>query len=167
MVRFGSHNIGLRPSPVSVHAALLLAPGLPIQIFGNSMSSSHHPASEVSVLKGVSVLIVEDSWHVAKAIRSALEVLGMRIVGPAASAAEARRLVAEQKPKLALVDINLKTELAYDLIEELHRQGVLVIVVSGYAVPQMPAEIMAAFVQKPFSESDLIKVLRATAARLH
>jgi hypothetical protein len=31
-------------------------------------------------------------------------------------------------PKLALVDINLKKELAYDLIEELHRQGVLLIV---------------------------------------
>jgi ActR/RegA family two-component response regulator len=56
--------------------------------------------------------------------------------------------VAEQKPKLALVDINLKKEMAYDLIEELHRQDILVIVVSGYAVPKMPAEMVAAFVQK-------------------
>jgi len=75
--------------------------------------------------------------------------------------------VAKQTPKLALVDINLKKELAYGLIEELHRQGVLVVVVSGYAVPQMPAETVAAFVQKPFSEADLITALRATAGRLH
>jgi len=130
------------------------------------MSPSPGPVSEVSVLKGVSVLIVEDSWHVAKAMRSALENLGMRIVGLAANTAEARRLVAKQTPKLALVDINLKKELAYGLIEELHRQGVLVVVVSGYAVPQMPAETVAAFVQKPFSEADLITALRATAGRL-
>jgi two-component system, NarL family, nitrate/nitrite response regulator NarL len=131
------------------------------------MSSSHDPAAEASVLSGVSVLIVEDSWHVAKAMRSALEHLGMRVVGPAATTGEARRLVVEQNPKLALVDVNLKRELATGLIEELHRQGILVIVVSGYAVPPMPAEIIAAFVQKPFSEVDLITVLRATVARLH
>jgi DNA-binding NtrC family response regulator len=131
------------------------------------MSSSHDPAAEASLLSGVSVLIVEDSWHVAKAMRSALEHLGMPVVGPAATTEEARRLVAEQKPKLALVDVNLKKEMATGLIEELHRQGILVIVVSGYAAPPMPAEMVAAFVQKPFSEADLITVLRATVARLH
>jgi len=131
------------------------------------MSSSPDPASEASVLSGVPVLIVEDSWHVAKAMRSVLEHLGMRVVGPAATTGEARRLVAEQKPKLALVDVNLKKELATGLIEELHGQGVVVIVVSGYAVPPMPAEMVAAFVQKPFSEADLITILRATVDRLH
>jgi CheY-like chemotaxis protein len=133
----------------------------------DSMSSSYEPLPDVSNLNGFSVLIVEDSWHVAKAMRSALEHLGMRIVGLAATTEEARRLVAELKPMLALADINLKREMAYDLIEELHRQGVLVIVVSGYAVPQMPAELVAAFVKKPFSEAELITVLRATAPRLH
>jgi CheY-like chemotaxis protein len=123
--------------------------------------------SEVPVLKGVPVLIVEDSWHVAKAMRSALEVLGMGIIGPTATTGEARRLVAEQKPMLALVDLNLKKEMAYGLVEELHRQDILVIVVSGYAVPEMPADMVAAFVQKPFSEADLITALRTTAARLH
>jgi DNA-binding NtrC family response regulator len=131
------------------------------------MSSSQGPASEAPVLSGVSVLIVEDSWHVAKAMRSALEQLAMRVVGPAATTADARRLVAEHKPKLALVDLNLKNELACGLIEELHGQGILVIVVSGYAVLPMPAEMVSAFVQKPFSEADLITILRATVARLH
>ena len=131
------------------------------------MSSSRGPASEASVLSGVSVLIVEDSWQVAKAMRSALEQLGMHVVGSAATAGDARRLVAEQKPKLALVDVNLKTELATGLIEELHGQGVLVIVVSGYAAPPMPAEMVAAYVQKPFGEADLITVLCATVSQLH
>ena len=102
------------------------------------MSSSHGPEAEDHILKDVPVLVVEDSWHVAKAMKSALEQLGMRVVGPAATTGDARRLVAEQKPKLALVDVNLKKEMATGLIEELHRQGILVIVVSGYAVPPMP-----------------------------
>jgi YesN/AraC family two-component response regulator len=130
------------------------------------MSQSRSLMSEVPALKDVPVLIVEDSWHVAKAMKSTLEVLGMRIIGPTATTGEARRLVAEQKPKLALVDINLKKEMAYDLIEELHRQDILVIIVSGYAFPKMPAEIVAAFVQKPFSEADLITALCTTATRL-
>jgi DNA-binding response OmpR family regulator len=130
------------------------------------MLSSHGPEADVSILKGVPVLVVEDSWHVAKAMKSALEQLGMRVVGPAATTDEARRLAAGQTPRLALVDVNLKKELACDLIEELHGQGIPVIVVSGYAVPPLPERTVAAFLQKPFSESDLITILRATVTRL-
>jgi CheY-like chemotaxis protein len=136
------------------------------QLLEGFMSSSHVLRSDVSVLKDVPVLVVEDSWHVAKAMKSALEQLGMCVVGPAATTSEARRLTAGQTPRLALVDVNLKKELACDLIEELHGQGIPVIVVSGYAVPPLPERTVAAFLQKPFSESDLITILRATAARL-
>jgi DNA-binding response OmpR family regulator len=136
------------------------------QLLEGFMSSSHVLRSDVSVLKDVPVLVVEDSWHVAKAMKSALEQLGMRVVGPAATTSEARRLTAGQTPRLALVDVNLKKELACDLIEELHGQGIPVIVVSGYAVPPLPERTVAAFLQKPFSEGDLITILRATVARL-
>ena len=124
------------------------------QLLEGLMAVSHSSGSDVSILKGVPVLVVEDSWHVAKAMKSALEQLGMRVVGPAATTREARRLAAGQTPRLALVDVNLKKELACDLIEELHGQGVPVIVVSGYAVPPLPERTVAAFLQKPFSESD-------------
>jgi len=131
------------------------------------MSSAHGPEWDAAVLNGVDVLVVEDSWHVAKAMKSALEQRGMRVVGPAANTSQARQLAAEQKPKLALVDVNLKTELACGLIEELYGQGVQIIVVSGYTVPPLPEGIVAAFLQKPITESDLITMLCATVARLH
>jgi DNA-binding NtrC family response regulator len=131
------------------------------------MSPSHGLGSKVAILKGVPVLVVEDSWHLAKAMKSALEQVGMRVVGLAATTEEARHLVRGQKPKMALVDVNLTKELACGLIEELHRQGVQVIVVSGYAIPPLPEEAVAAFLQKPFSDNDLITILCATAARLH
>jgi len=131
------------------------------------MTSAHGPGSDAAVLNGVTVLVVEDSWHVAKAMKSALEQRGMHVVGPAANTSQARQLAAEQKPKLALVDVNLKTELACGLIEELHGQGIQIIVVSGYTVPPLPKGMVAAFLQKPITESDLITMLCATVARLH
>jgi two-component system, NtrC family, response regulator HydG len=130
-------------------------------------SPPHELRSESAALNGVPVLVVEDSWHLAKAMKSALERAGMRVIGLAATTEEARQLVAAEKPRVALVDVNLTKELACDLIEELHGQGVSVIVVSGYAAPPLAKDVVSAFLAKPFSDSDLIRILCATAPRLH
>ena len=116
--------------------------------------------THLSALNGVPVLVVEDVWQVAKALKAALEQLGMHVLGPAATTAEARRLLA-QGPKLAVVDVNLNGELACSLIDELHVQGVAVIVVSGYAVPPVAMEKASAFLQKPFSPSELVASMLA------
>jgi DNA-binding NarL/FixJ family response regulator len=50
------------------------------------------------------VLVVEDSWHVAKALKFALEQMGMDVFGPAATTAAASRLAAEHIPSIAIVD---------------------------------------------------------------
>jgi DNA-binding response OmpR family regulator len=126
-----------------------------------SLSNKRQVDEEVSSLEGVWVLVVEDAWHVAKAMKSALEQLGMSVIGPTSTTAEARRLIAVQKPHLALVDVNLKRETACELIDELHAQGTPVIVVSGYAVPPVSTEKAVAFLQKPFSGDELIAAIRA------
>ena len=131
-----------------------------------SPEEKNNSGSDVSALRGVCVLVVEDAWHVANALKSALEHLGMQVLGPAATSDEARRLVAGQKPRLALVDVNLKHEMAGDLIDELHAQGVHVVVVSGYAAPPVAMEKAVAFLQKPFSGKELVSAMRAVVARL-
>jgi DNA-binding response OmpR family regulator len=131
------------------------------------MTSSAGSESDVSDRNVVSVLVVEDAWHVAKAMKAVLEQLGMQVVGPTATTAEARRLVAEKHPKMAIVDVNLKREMASDLIDELHGQGVRVIVVSGYAAPPVSKESVAAFLQKPFSGAELITTVSAVVRSLH
>jgi CheY-like chemotaxis protein len=121
-----------------------------------------------SGLKGLRVLVVEDSWHVANALKSLLEELGIDVVGPAASLQDAERLLGAQEPpsaiRVAIVDINLKGEMAYGLIDTLHDRGVPVVVISGYAVPQVAQAKVAAVLQKPFSAKSLLAVLRQTAA---
>ena len=128
-----------------------------------SLSSKRVVDQTRASLSGVRVLVVEDAWHVAKALRSALEHVGMDVSGPVATIAEARRLMSEHVPHVAVIDVNLKREMSYDLIEELHDKGVFVVVVSGYALPSITGA--AAILQKPFSGSELLAALRGLVAR--
>jgi DNA-binding NtrC family response regulator len=120
-------------------------------------SGSERPS--VSLLNGLPVLIVEDAWHVAEALKSTLGQMGMHVIGPTATTEEARRLTSAQSPQLAVVDVNLKQETSCGLIDELYRQGVQVIVISGYAAPAVAGDRVAAFLQKPFSGTELITTI--------
>ena len=115
---------------------------------------------DLSVLKDVNVLVVEDNWQVAKALECALKQLEMQVSGPASTTSDAKRLVAAPMPTVAIVDVNLKREMACDLIVELHEKGVHVIVISGYAIPPIPKKKAAVILQKPFSAEDLLTALR-------
>ena len=90
--------------------------------------------SEVQTLKGVHVLVVEDSWQVAQALSATLGVFGMVVLGPVGTTVDAMELVERQAPELAVVDINLKGEKAYDLIEWLAERRVRVLVGTGYVL---------------------------------
>src|SRR5262249_6032559 len=79
-------------------------------------------------LRGARVLVVEDHWPVANALKRLLEIEGAQVSGPVSTTTDALRLAAEQKPELAVVDINLKGEMAYGLIDHLIDQGVRVVV---------------------------------------
>jgi DNA-binding response OmpR family regulator len=128
--------------------------------------ASRQVEQEYSSLTGVRVLLVEDTWHVAKALKSVLEQVGMEVSGPTATTAAARRLIAEQTPRLAVVDVNLKGELACGLIQELHDQGVSVVVVSGYGVPPISAEKTAVILQKPVGGPELLSALCRALAQI-
>jgi DNA-binding response OmpR family regulator len=116
-------------------------------------------------LRGVRVLVVEDHWLVANALKAFLEAEGMEVSGPAATTADARRLAMEQKPDVAVVDIHLWLETAYVLIHQLDEQGVCVVVLSGYSVlPALTTEVVAVL-QKPFKGPELLGALRRALAR--
>jgi CheY-like chemotaxis protein len=114
-------------------------------------------------LSGLRILVVEDSWHVGTAMQSLLEACGADVVGPAATTAEAERLIFERAPDVALIDVNLRDgELAYDLVDRLHGRGVRVVVISGYPdVPRVHGKA-AAILPKPVNEAELLASLRPT-----
>jgi len=130
-------------------------------------SSSHEPlGARLEELKGLSILLVEDSWHVGKAMKGLLRVLGAEVVGPAATAADAERLVAERTPDVAIVDVNLRHgETSSNLIDRLLEQRIPVIIVTGYAAVSLPTRNVEAILEKPVSKQRLLENLRPIIAR--
>jgi len=117
-------------------------------------------------LKGLSILLVEDSWHVGKAMKGLLRVLGAEVVGPAATAADAERFVAERTPDVAIVDVNLRHgETSSNLIDRLLEQRIPVIIVTGYAAVSLPTQNVEAILEKPVSKQRLLENLRPIMAR--
>jgi CheY-like chemotaxis protein len=130
-------------------------------------SNAHDVTSPGSLeLQGVGILLVEDSWHVGKAMKTLLRVLGADVAGPAATTADAERLVAERTPDVAIVDINLRDgERANNLIDWLYEQRIPVIVLTGYAVVSLPPGKAEAILQKPVSKEQLLAILHPIIAQ--
>jgi DNA-binding NtrC family response regulator len=112
-------------------------------------------------LGGVRVLVVEDALHLASALKSLLERVGVEVIGPVASATEAEHLATARMAEVALIDVKLRGETADRLIDKMHGRGVPVVVVSGYPVPPGVAAKTVAILKKPFfSGPQLVAVLQ-------
>ena len=133
------------------------------------MSSSTERDSaepERSALMGARVLVIEDSWDISRRVKMLLEAGGAEVVGPVATANDARRLCSESIPDVALVDINLRAgELSYGLIDEMRALGIPIIVITGYANAAAATGAAVAILQKPFSDGELLAALRSVKNR--
>jgi DNA-binding NtrC family response regulator len=124
------------------------------------------PESGSLVLSDLYVLVVEDSWDVGTGLKMLLEAWGADVAGPAATTADAMRMVCERTPDVALVDIHLRDgEQSYCLINRLHHLGIRVVVISGYADVSPAAGKVAAILQKPLREDVLLASIRPVTAR--
>lgn len=128
----------------------------------SSADSSDPCAADPSELDGVRVLIVEDSWDVGTGLKMLLETWGADPIGPAATMHDARCLVSERLPDVALVDINLRNgEQSYGLIDWLHERGIRIVVISGYPDVSLAKEKAAAILPKPVRHDLLLASLRS------
>ena len=88
-------------------------------------------------MAGLSVLIVDDNWLFLEAARDRLEGEGLRVVGVAATSAEALRRAEELRPEVVLVDVMLGDESGFELARRLvpgHWDGgPAVILISTYS----------------------------------
>ena len=127
------------------------------------MNGDKTPGAESPNLRGMRVLLVEDSWQLGMALKSLLRSFDAEVDGPVATTADAERLISEHVPDAAIIDINLRQgERSYGLIDRLIGLDVPVIVTSGYSdLPMVPAK--AHILEKPISEERLIAILRSVA----
>jgi DNA-binding response OmpR family regulator len=107
------------------------------------------------------VLVVEDELLVALDLKLLLERHGYRVLGPAATVAEALGLLAAKTPEAALLDVNLRGERVTPVAEALRGSGVPFLLASAYDGPELVAAGLAEApnVGKPTSERRLLAAL--------
>jgi two-component system, response regulator PdtaR len=112
-------------------------------------------------LAGVTVLVVEDEYLVAIDHEATLLSLGCAVLGPAASIAEAMRLLDRRAPDVALLDVNLPDGLVTPVVERLATQGVPVVLATAYGVDQLPHRLrgVACHLGKPVYRPELRRAL--------
>ena len=112
-------------------------------------------------LRGLEILLVEDSQSVADALKQHLALLGANVTGPAATTTEARKLMNEHLPQVALVDFHLRGGDSSSLIAQLREEGVPVVMLSVSFERPAPASLEGVtMVEKPISEAQILQYLK-------
>jgi DNA-binding NtrC family response regulator len=108
------------------------------------------------------VLVVEDEFLVALDLSMVLERGGWHVLGPAATTAEALRLLDDERPVVALLDVALKEGTVTLVAEALRARNVPFVVASAYGRPELVGgEVLAGApkVGKPTNERRLLELL--------
>ncbi|WP_132255697.1 response regulator [Methylobacterium segetis] len=94
---------------------------------------------ETGHLKGRVVLLVEDDYFLASDLQRHFAASGAEIVGPVPSVTEALTLIAAT-PALdaAVLDINLRGEMAFPVADALIARGVPFLFATGYSAGTLP-----------------------------
>jgi CheY-like chemotaxis protein len=122
-------------------------------------------------MSGLRVLIVDDEFLILDYICDVVRSGGHDVVGTAGDGPSALALIAEHRPDVAVLDIQLKGDLDGVALAEAIRRGspgVGRIFISGSGDPDTLARAQAtepiAFLQKPFSAAKLLDALSALSA---
>jgi CheY-like chemotaxis protein len=91
-------------------------------------------------LDGRRLLLVEDDYFIASDMTQALETVGVHVVGPAASVADALELIESASDPLdgAVLDVNLGEERVYPVADALAARSVPFVFVTGYDAATIP-----------------------------
>lgn len=102
------------------------------------------------------MLVVEDEYLTAEDMRQVLEDFGADVIGPVATENAALKLISDGHIDCAIVDINLRGKVTFEVARALERLAIPFIFASGYAASFLPAEFESiALLEKPFSAEHL------------
>jgi CheY-like chemotaxis protein len=88
-------------------------------------------------LTGRRILVVEDEFLLAMELETLLERRGCTVLGPVPTVRQALATLEEQRPEMALVDVNLKGELATPIAVALRERGIPFVLLTGYSDRQL------------------------------
>lgn len=118
-------------------------------------------ADASAAFEGRRLLIVEDDYFIATDLAHAAQELGLEVIGPAGSVADALRLIQANELHGAVLDIHLGRERVFPVADALSARGVPFIFVTGYD----PVDIPEAYAATPRCEKPVDKGLLARVLR--
>ncbi|RYI08885.1 MAG: response regulator [Acetobacteraceae bacterium] len=106
------------------------------------------------------ILVVEDEFLISAMLCDMLEDASVVAVGPAATVAEALKLIEDGQVDAAILDMNLQGQWSDPVAEELQRRGIPFVFTSGYGANERSERFRARAVAKPYSWEMLEDQLR-------
>src|SRR5262245_1623768 len=120
----------------------------------------HDRVSQLPRRRRPSVLVAEDEYLIAEDLRLFLEGAGARVIGPVATKNEALKLIGNRRIDCAIVDINLRGDVSFDVARALLRLAIPFVFASGYSSTLLPAEFASVtLLEKPFTDTQLASLL--------
>ena len=113
---------------------------LPASVFeNNNEEAGMTKAATLATLSGRRILVAEDDYMIAEGIAEMLSEAGAEALGPAPTVADAARFVAaEERMDAALLDVNLRGERIWPVVDALLAREVPVVLSSGYDEDAIP-----------------------------
>lgn len=115
----------------------------------------------IDALEGRRLLVVEDEYFLAEDIMRGLEDQGAKVVGPVGTVDDALDLI-ETTADLdgAVLDLNLRGEMAFPVADALAERGVPFVFTTGYDSAAVPAHYRSVTrCQKPVKVPDVARAL--------
>jgi len=109
------------------------------------------------------ILVAEDEALIAIGIESMLQGFGCEVVGPVSDIREILQVVEAEQVDGALLDVNLRGRQVFEILPELIRRKIPVVLTSGYddATLFPPAFRDLPRISKPFDEATLRRICTA------
>jgi len=125
---------------------------------GAALPADLHSA-DASFLSGKRVLVVEDEYLIASDLSRRLVAMGAVVAGPVATIDQALAL-AEEPLDAAVLDINLREQMAHPVALELERRHVPYVITTGYEKSSLPKSYTGMrTLEKPVAFEELTSAL--------
>lgn len=116
-------------------------------------------------VNGKAVLVVEDDYAIAMDLAYLLRSAGCFVVGPAPRLYIALAVMRRRSIDAAVVDLDLRGEAAFPLMDRLEKDAVPFIIVTGFTRHSIPDRFARySVVSKPYLPSEVLAALAAALA---
>jgi DNA-binding response OmpR family regulator len=112
------------------------------------------------------ILIVEDEYYLAEDLAHCLRQEGAQVIGPVGTLAEAADLVEREQFDCAILDMNLRGDMAFPIADQLREAGIPFLIATGYNSASLPERFNSVRrVEKPFNPTEVTAAIPEVLAR--